>query len=67
MHIQNFLLRAETGKVGTDRKAMYNLGFSLKIMLTWGPPSPYIMVTGSLSRGVKRQGRGFDHPAPSVN
>jgi hypothetical protein len=45
---------------------MYNLGFSLKIMLPWGPPSPCTMATGSLSRGVKWQGRGVDHSAPSV-
>jgi hypothetical protein len=45
---------------------MYNLGFILKIMLPWGLSSPCIMSTKSLSRGVKRQGRGFDHPIPSV-
>ena len=45
---------------------MYNLGFILKIVLPWDPSSPCIMSIKSLSRGVKRQGRGFDHPIPSV-
>jgi len=51
---------------GPDREAMCYLDFSLKIMLPWGPSSPCIMATRSLSRGVKRQWRGFDHPTPSV-
>jgi len=51
----------QAGRSG-NRIALVGEIFRTRPERIWGPPSFCTMVTGSLSWGVKRPGRGVDHP-----